>query len=299
MLSFQHGTITTQGDAPSNFSASNPNSLLYGAISSSGFVTVIPDYLGFGTSSSIVHPYYVEELTSSAVIDMVRAALELAQEKDTQFNKKLFLAGYSEGGYATMAAHKAMEENDVDGVELIASFAAAGAYDIKGMQEYLFSLETYDDPYYLAYLTRAYQLTYDYSSLLTDFFKDPYPERIPSLFDGQKAADEIDAQLTNTLADLIQENLSDNIDSDPAYSYIVDALHENSLTDWAPETKMFMYHGESDTTVPYQNSLTTYDALLSNGASPSVLSLIPLEGDHNSAITPYILDFVPKLWALR
>jgi len=299
MLSFHHGTITVQSDAPSNFSASDPSDLVYGALSSSGFITVIPDYLGFGTSSSILHPYYVEEFTVSAVIDMLNAASELALKKDIQFNNRLFLAGYSEGGYATMATHKAIEENNLEGFQLIASFPGAGAYDVKGMQEYLFGLETYDDPYYLAYMIHAYHLTYDYSTLLTDFFKEPYADRIPDLFNGQKAAEEIDAQLTDTLAELIQENLFDNINTDPTYTNLVDALEENSLTDWAPEIKMYLYHGESDSTVPYQNSVNTYNALLSHGTSPSVLSLIPLEGDHGSAITPYILDFVPKLWALR
>ena len=162
MLSFQHGTITLHSDAPSNFSTSDPDALLYGALSSSGFISVIPDYIGFGSSSSILHPYYVEEYTASAILDMLKAAKELADEKNVKFNTRLFLAGYSEGGYATMATHKAVEETSVDGFELIASFAGAGAYDVKGMQDYLFGLETYDDPYYLAYLVRSYQLTYDH-----------------------------------------------------------------------------------------------------------------------------------------
>ncbi|MBA4055098.1 MAG: hypothetical protein C0490_10325, partial [Marivirga sp.] len=196
MVSFQHGTITAENDAPSNFSSSDSdalaNALLYGSLSSSGFITVIPDYLGFGSSSSILHPYYVEGLTASAVIDMIRAASELSTEKNIQFNGRLFLAGYSEGGYATMATHKAIEENNLDKIELIASFAGAGAYDIKGMQDYLFDQQTYDDPHYVAYIARSYQLTYDFPSILSDFFNEPYASRIPSLFDGQKSAEQID-----------------------------------------------------------------------------------------------------------
>lgn len=303
MLSFQHATVTVEADAPSNFSASDPNAvsnaLLYGSVSSSGFITVIPDYLGFGSSATILHPYYVEDFTASAVIDMLKAAKEFAAGNAIQFNNRLFLAGYSEGGYATMAAHKAIEENNVDGFELVASFSGAGAYDVKGMQEYLLGLEAYNDPYYLAYLIRAYQLTFDYPAILTDFFKEPYASRIPSLFDGLNNAEQIDAQLTNTLGDLVQENLSEKINSDAAYSYILDALVENSLTDWAPEKEMYLYHGESDATVPYQNSLDTYNTLLSQGASPDVVSLIPLEGTHTTAVTPYIQAFVPKLWAMR
>jgi pimeloyl-ACP methyl ester carboxylesterase len=299
MLSFQHGTLTNRAEAPSNFSASNSNALLYAAMASAGFIGVIPDYLGFGASSSMLHPYYVEEATASAVIDMLKAASELAEEKAVQFNEKLFLAGYSEGGYATMAAHKAIEENGLDGFSLIASFPGAGGYDIKGIQEAIFQEAEYDDPHYLAYIGRAYQLHYDKDNLLTDFFKEPYAGRIPSLFDGQKGADAINAQLTTDLSELIQANVLMNINTDPAYDYLVDAFNENSLTDWAPTVKMYMYHGTSDATVPYQNSVDTYNKLILNGASSENVTLTPLTGTHSSAITPYIADFIPKLLALK
>ncbi|HEX6891911.1 MAG TPA: hypothetical protein VF141_14490, partial [Chryseolinea sp.] len=107
------------------------------------------------------------------------------------------------------------------------------------------------------------------------------------------------SQLTTVLADLLQEGLNEKLSSDPEYAYIKNAFAENSLTDWTPSAKMYMYHGESDVTVPYQNSVDTYNKLISNGASNSNLTFIKLSGDHASAIQPYIMDFVPKLWALR
>jgi hypothetical protein len=299
MVSFHHGTITDHADAPSNTHETDQDALLYAALSSSGFITVIPDYLGFGSSSSVLHPYYVEEYTASAVMDMLIAAKELAVEEDISFNKKLFLAGYCEGGYVTMATHKGIEEQGLEDFELIASFPAAGGYDIVGMENYLLSIDTYDDPSYIAYIIRAYQLTYDFPDVLTDFFKQPYSDRIPGLFDGTKGTSEINSQLTTVLADLFQEELYENLNSDPEYSYIKDAFIENSLTDWTPTAKMYMYHGNADVTVPFQNSVDTYDKLISNGTSTSDLTFITLTGDHSSAIQPYVMDFVPKLWALR
>lgn len=299
MMSFHHGTITDNDDAPSNLTETDQEALIYAALSSSGFITAIPDYIGFGSSSSILHPYYVEEYIASAVIDLLIAAKELAAQENVKFNERLFLAGYSEGGYVTMAAHKAIEEQGPEGFDLVASFPAAGAYDIAGMENYLLSLETYDDPSYIAYIIRAYQVTYDFPDVLTDFFKQPYADRIPNLFDGSKGTSEINSQLTSTLADLLQDDLYENLNSDPEYAYIKDAFIQNSLTDWVPVANMYMYHGKSDITVPYQNSVDTYDKLISNGASSSTLKFIELEGDHGSAIQPYILDFVPKVWALR
>ena len=299
MLSFHHGTITNREDAPSNFSSSDYNSISYAAMASVGFIGVIPDYLGFGSSSSILHPYYVEDLTASSIVDMLKAAAEFAQQKNLQFNGKLFLAGYSEGGYATMAAHKAIESDGLDGFNLIASFPGAGAYDLSGMQEHIFSLQDYDDPHYLAYMARAYQIEYDEDDLLTDFFKEPYASRIPGLFDGQKGADAINAQLTSKVSDLIQEDMLNNINTNPQYDYLENAFVENSLTDWSPKIQMFMYHGLSDATVPYQNSVDTYNKLLANGTSTGVLTLTPLEGTHSTAIDPYIAAIIEKLLTLK
>ena len=299
MLSFQHGTITKYDDAPSNFSAGDYNTIAYAAMASVGFIGVIPDYLGFGSSTSVLHPYYVEELMASSVIDLLKAAAELSQQQGITFNGELFLAGYSEGGYATMASHKAIEENGLDGFTLIASFPAAGAYDIKGVQETIFEQTEYDDPHYLAYIARAYQVQYGRDDLLTDFFKEPYASRIPGLFDGQKGEGEINAQLTTTISDLVQEDVLNNIDTNPEYGYLVDAFNENSLTDWKPEIQMFMYHGLSDKTVPYQNSVNTFDKLIANGASTSTLTLTPLEGTHSSAIEPYVADLIAKLLLMK
>jgi len=299
MLSFHHGTITNREDAPSNFSSSASNSISYGAMASVGFIGVIPDYLGFGSSSSILHPYYVEALTASSILDMLKAAAEFARQKNLQFNGKLFLAGYSEGGYATMGAHKAIESDGLDGFNLIASFPGAGAYDLTGMQKHIFSLQDYDDPHYLAYMARAYQIEYDEDDLLTDFFKEPYASRIPALFDGQKGADEINAQLTSKISDLIQEDMLNNIHTNPNYDYLENAFVENSLTDWSPKIQMFMYHGLSDATVPYQNSVDTYNKLLANGTSTGILTLTPLDGTHSTAIDPYIAAIIGKILSLK
>jgi hypothetical protein len=160
MVSVQHGTIVQQQEAPSAQAPGSLDLIVYAAMASSGFITIVPDMIGFGASENIFHPYYVEEPIAKAIIDNVRAAENLAADNDISFNKKLFLVGYSEGGYATMAAHKAIEAQPLEGIDLVASFPAAGGYDIEAMQHYVFGLDQYPQPYYLAYVGRSYQLYY-------------------------------------------------------------------------------------------------------------------------------------------
>jgi pimeloyl-ACP methyl ester carboxylesterase len=300
MVSFQHGTITSYSEAPTELPSNSIEFELYAGLASLGFIAVAPDLIGFGSSTAVLHPYFVEDATASAVIDMLKATKEFAAEQSIDFDSKLFLAGYSQGGYATMAAHKAIEQNGLTGFNLVASFPASGGYDVKAMQEYFFGLTTYDEPFYIAYVAMAYKTQYAWTKPLSDFFNEPYASRIPGLFDGSKNGSQINSELTTSIPDFIRADLRGKIDTDAQYKYIADAFNENSLTDWKPTIKMFMYHGDADVTVPYDNSVITYQKLINNGASTSVLSLTPLPGkDHSTGVLPYIEDFIPKMMQLK
>ena len=57
------------------------------------------------------------------VIDMLRAVKHFCNQNNfIQFNEQLFLEGYSEGGYVTMAAVKEIEENLSDEFNITMSF---------------------------------------------------------------------------------------------------------------------------------------------------------------------------------
>lgn len=299
MVSFQHGTIAANSQAPSMLPLSSTELILYSALASPGFITAIPDFIGFGSSNNILHPYYVRELTASSVIDMLQAAKELAREKGIGFNSKLFLAGYSQGGYATMATHREIEKTGLEGFDLVASFPSSGGYDVKAMQEYFFSLDTYDQPFFIGYVAMAYRTTFGWTQPVTDFFKEPYATKLPGLYDGKKTGSEINLQLTTTIKDLVSADLLSKIDSDTRYKYIVDAFKENSLVDWVPTKPMYMYHGDIDITVPYNNSVISYNKLIANGASKSVVTFTTIPGTHYTGVTPYLEDFIPKMLDLR
>ena len=300
MVSFHHGTIVQQSQAPSVQTTTSAEIISYAALASMGFVTVVPDMIGFGVSKDIFHPYYVEEPTTTAVLDMLDAAVELIEEKEIDFNGKLFLAGYSQGGYTTLATHKALEANPSEDFQLVASFPGAGGYDITSMQDYFFGLDTYKDPYYLAYVGMSYQTYYDDPGLLTTFFNEPYASRIPALFDGINTPAAINGQLTEVISDLVTEDILNDTDSNPAFESLRDKFEENSLVDWKPTTPVFLYHGDADVTVPYQNTEVTYQAFLDNGASTETVHLITLPGrDHNNGVEPYVAEVVRKLQEMK
>ena len=135
----------------------------------------MPDFLGYGTSQSIFHPYYDKAHASSTVIDLIKAAKEFLNQEEIAFNEQLFLAGYSEGGYVTLAAAKEIDENPEHGLNVTAVAAGAGGYDLPGMLAEITSGTYYAYPSYLAFVLMAYNETNDWHKPLTYFFRKSTP----------------------------------------------------------------------------------------------------------------------------
>ena len=297
ILNFNHGTTSLHADAPTE------DLIQYSFFSnaaSAGYIFVIPDYLGFGVSDNIVHPYYRSDITGQTIVDMIRAAKELAAIEGYNFNGDVFLSGYSEGGFATMSAHYNMEKNNYPGLNLVASAPASGGYDITGMLDYFISKETYHVPYYIAYVAMGYKTSYDWSLPLSSIFNEPYASIIPEYFNGKYSGYEINSVLSDDMSELLTSNFINNIYTDADLKIIVDAFEENSLDQWIPKNKMIMYHGTDDITVPYQNSVDTYNSFISLGADKNIVEFIDLVGEnHSSGSLPYVVSLFDEFEKLK
>ena len=297
ILNFNHGTTSLHADAPTE------DLIQYSFFSnaaSAGYIFVIPDYLGFGVSDNIVHPYYRSDITGQTIVDMIRAAKELAAIEGYNFNGDVFLSGYSEGGFATMSAHYNIEKNNYPGLNLVASAPASGGYDITGMLDYFISKETYHVPYYIAYVAMGYKTSYDWSLPLSSIFNEPYASIIPEYFNGKYSGYEINSVLSDDMSELLTSNFINNIYTDADLKIIVDAFEENSLDQWIPKNKMIMYHGTDDITVPYQNSVDTYNSFISLGADKNIVEFIDLVGEnHSSGSLPYVVSLFDEFEKLK
>jgi len=288
-MSFHHGTIAADREAPSNLQFDNPQLILLSALASTGTIVSIPDFIGFGSSVEITHPYYSELYSAAPMVDLLYAAAEIAEQFNFNQTPDLYLSGYSQGGYVTMATHKYIEDNGISNYELRASFPSSGGYDLLGVRDFFFEQETYDQPFFIAYVAESFRTVNDWNvASLNDVFQSQYASQIPSFFDGSKSGSQINALLTNKIADLVHPEYLAN-PGNSKFKRFEDEFVANSLIDWVPKIRMHMYHGDADVTVPYQNSVTVHAKLLSNGASPTTVTFTTLpEADHFTGFLPYL-----------
>jgi len=74
-----------------------------------GYIVVAPNYAGYDTSSLPYHPFLNGDQQSKDMIDALaaaRTALPNTSSAATSDSGKLFVSGYSQGGYVAMATHK-------------------------------------------------------------------------------------------------------------------------------------------------------------------------------------------------
>ena len=288
LLSFQNGTNVEHSKAPSV----NPTSDLFTfaeAVASTGFILVIPDYLGFGASEDMFHPYLHAESTKQAVADMLRAVKEMCVSRyiGEVLTNDLYLAGYSLGGWATLLMHKAAETEYTSEFNLVASACGAGPYDLLQINDLFLKSVVYPVPYYIGFIYNSYTKLGLITNPLTDVFKEPYATRLPTLYDGVKTGEEINAQLTSTIADLFTADYRANYATGTKYSSIRKALSDNSVAAWKTNKPVLIIHGQADTSVPFQSSQSVYAGFVAAGVTTGTVTLVPLPGlDHSSAVLP-------------
>lgn len=296
ITSYQHGTILNDDSAPSitGLSMGNQEVLLIGLMTApQGFITLFPDYEGIGNED--FHPYIVEASYTHAVVNMIRAVKELSIELDEtnpfQFNDQLHLIGYSEGGYATMAAQKGIEESFSDELIITSSHPMAGPYDLSGtmVDVFLNPESVYPNPYYVPYVLTSHLWYYEGEDVdFNDYFEPFWADTLPSLYDGTHSGLDVNNILPeNPLDILLPDVLEEFTNSDSHFFRLT--LDENTLLDWTPQSPTYIYHGEGDDNIPVENAHVAYNSFIENGAEAVELVLFDAALGGHAAVAPACL----------
>jgi pimeloyl-ACP methyl ester carboxylesterase len=139
---YAHGTnITKRYNLAEIADSSNPaNSesvLLAAMYAAQGFIVVAPNYAGYDSSSLSYHPYVNADQQSKDMIDALAAAKAALPTliSPTTANSKLFVTGYSQGGFVAMATQRALQ---LAGTPVTASAPMSGPYALAAYLDAIF-----------------------------------------------------------------------------------------------------------------------------------------------------------------
>lgn len=281
LLSFQHGTIINDNITPSEFTTISSWGMELTA--SNGYITFIPDYIGYGTTKDILHPYHLYTPLVDAAIDMIVEGKFFLRTNQIDYDTTgIFLAGFSEGGYATFAVQKEIQLHPEYDLIIKASAPGAGAYELEYMFEVTTQNDYYPGPGYMALALWAYN-EYYWNYPLENLFNPDYIPLIISLLDGTHDDTEVQNRLPKNLSTLLNNEFLEDFRNNPD-NVFREKLQENSLNNWLIKCPTRFIHGINDQTVPFEVAQKTYNDLIALGVDPDDLTLEAFNAGHNDLI---------------
>lgn len=259
---YAHGTMTYKDDAPSRIAGMEAYIGLI--ISSFGYVSILPDYLGMGDGPGL-HPYQHKHTEATCIVDLIRATKEALPDLNISHNNQLFLTGYSQGGHAAMAAQELIQNHLSNEMTVTASAPLSGAYSLSGVMADLLLLDdVYPEPAYLPYLVFGWNQIYHFYDNPSEILASPWDTLLPPLYDGNHNFGEINSIAPAVPKTIFKQTQIDSFINDSNYFFRV-ALRDNDSYQFVPTSPTYMMFCRSDTRVPFENAVTAIEYFNANG----------------------------------
>ncbi len=292
LLAYQHGTIFLDSDAPSNSASSNTVPIL---ASARGLISIVPDYIGYGSSNTEVHPYLIHSASSKDSVDSIRAANHFLSNQGITSNNQLYVAGYSEGGYAAMSLHKAIQEEYGSEFSVTASIPGAGPLDMSTTSYGILAVDQILSAALVGFVFKSYSDVYSLTDLIDRAFQTPYNTVVDTAYDGTQSGETIESSLIPTTANLFDTEFRSNYLGN-GETQLKQLMADNTLINWKPNAPVLLYHGEEDATVPYINSQNALGTLTANGATNVTLTNCPASpsnhGNCGATYASFLLNYL-------
>lgn len=295
LVIYQHGTETRR-----TFTSyyGKGDETLFGALGAAlcGFAVAMPDGDGMGADPSPEkHAYCQGKTTATCLIDLIRAVQgdvggqRIFDEDNYVWDGRLFIVGYSEGGYIALAAVQELATNPAyRDLRLTGAACMGGPFDFaKATRELLAEARTpYSRPYIPAYFVAAWEELYPGEVSLQAALN---PKLLASVPGQGNISQWLEGTLGgNEITPLIQARITGNKEEAvPARSLMNEAwlkahvetpssrlnqlLDANSLVGaWAPPPTLpvLLAHDPYDDTVGFGNTQALFDSWTRHGANP-------------------------------
>ncbi len=316
VLSYHHGALLPfprknggAYEAPSFFGSRYRNEKKFFAVTnyglptaSSGYLTVMPDYMGYGVQAGAEHPFMIGPELGQESMDALRAVYQWAKIKGLQLRKELYLMGLSEGAYAGIWAQRLIEQApDFVDIQLQGAYYA-GPYNISSLLE----KTAFGNPTVDKLFNWALYAIWDYflrdsntanKNLKRYFESNP---NLQQLIDNPRSWKKTEIWLhrvPNILSILLQKPtpreklfqpdfLQQLNDTNSEFWVLARLL--NIYEGWQPKGPIYLYHNTEDPLIPVSNS---QDAQANLNAAGAQVSLKTFErANHVGAYKEYFMD---------
>ena len=297
IISYQHGTIFDRSWVPSNPDGSIETQFMISQFASQGYIVICADYFGTTAGSTVPNSYFVAQSTAQACLDMYRASLEVLEQKNVTPGK-LFVNGWSQGGYSTIVFLRLLELNNIPvaGASTASGPADpllfvsqslnnpspfAAAFNVAALSNLMLSLDAYNGlngyfeqvikPEYLALAQKLHRFEISYDS-----FEHAVPHRPDSVYTEQFYAD---SRLAN-------KPFWKLLDAGAAYR-------------WRMRTPLRAFYSLRDEAIPWQVARVAADYQRTLGNTQTEAIDAGKDADHRAVYIYSLINIKPWFDSLR
>lgn len=273
-VSYTHGTTSYKPDVASTFRDSflvSP-ALTYG---SAGFAAVLPDYLGLGKGPGN-HPWMHVPSETTASVDMLRAARQLAHRRGHELRRRAYLTGFSQGASAALGLARALQRAEHRWFRVGAVAPISGAYDLADVELPALlrgRLHPRMSVAYTAYFLVAWNRLHDLYERPAQVFRRPYAGRVDRLFDGNTPGNVMLRELPSSVDGLLTRR-GKRLLAEPTPRLrrairVADGVCKN----WTPRRPVRLLVARNDEQAATANTFSCHRSLRARGASAPVADL--------------------------
>jgi pimeloyl-ACP methyl ester carboxylesterase len=220
-------------------------------MATAGYTVVMPDYAGFG-ASTVRHPYIHRSLGYS-VLGAVKIARAAVLASGVSLKSETYLTGYSEGGYATMAGARALQENGMMATKIV---PCDGAYSLSEvMRQQMLSAAPIVSPHYLLYTASGYDVAEPLMPDLSTILADPWDDVALTFFNGSRTNAQVSAEVSSSVPPFTMLTTQAAADLAGQTGTVYGLLQLNdSWAGWTSGTRPDFVHCRYDDVVPFANA---------------------------------------------
>lgn len=277
---FSHGTTFSQ-NVPSNWSHPIHIEALPAM---NNYITFLPDYLGYGSSSDELPAYMNKAVTISNINNFIVEGLRALESLEVPHSNNIYLVGFSQGGHAVLGLSEKNSEDENEHYTIAATISIGGPVDINSNFKHILNQEVFPHSTYIPYLLSSYRHYYNWNSSLSEYFNSPY-DSITTEFGKRNLSLQVLNELTTDSIDiLIQENFRKSfLYESNSYMQMKKDFKENSLNSFQTKAPIYLIHGRLDEDVPLNDVENFYKKMMLINES-GLLKLSVLDGlNHNAS----------------
>ena len=298
IVSIQHGTLFSESGAPSlntfrDAGAMRDALTFIPPAHRNGYIVVVPDYFGYGNDEKNIHYYETRSSLAEATRKLIEAIPSFAKEKSLQVDTtKLYLFGYSEGGFATMSTLKSFSDNPSSFKDII-TVAGAGAYDKVATATHVVQQTEGDSPNFTAsylWVTLSYNKVYGINRDLNRLVQPDMVSVVNKYIGTDKImqSQKIPSAPSKAFSPEFVKGIVDRTDGE-----FMKALEDNNVSDFNALGKVELVHGTKDTWVPTFNTDLAFTRLQRRGVDVS--KYLYNGGTHSTTYSIFVLKALGKL----